>query len=46
MADKKTEFIEYLRERFSDIRKDSDEVSIRGFCKFVEMEIDEFLEAI
>ena len=46
IVDKKTDFIKYLKGKFVDIRKDSDEFSIRGFCKFIEMEIDEFLEAI
>ncbi|KKL28325.1 hypothetical protein LCGC14_2376250 [marine sediment metagenome] len=44
MADKKTEFIQYLKGRFEVIRKDSDEYSTRGFCKAIEMEIASFLE--
>ncbi len=44
MTDKKTEFIEYLKGRFEVVRKDSDEVSVRGYCKAIEKEISEFLE--
>ena len=45
MVNEKTEFIEYLKGRFEAIRADSNEVSVRGYCKAIEKEISEFLEA-
>ncbi|KKM66883.1 hypothetical protein LCGC14_1476740, partial [marine sediment metagenome] len=45
-AERSIEFIKRLKRSFEAIRKDSNEVSIRGFSKAIEKEISEFLSNI